>query len=250
MTTLLFTRPRDRVQESLEIAEEMGFEAICFQSVEVVHGEKEHINEMASSVANGLVDITIFASATAVTECFDIIGNRMSELFRTTNIVAIGPGTKKELEGLGLKASIPEDHSSVGLVEFLKDSVKGKCVAVMRSNKGSDVLKLGLEAAGAQVTEIFVYGLVQSSCDVSEVISRKIDVYAFTSAFSAKCFFCLLCEEIGRPKAMDILNKAFVAAIGKPTAGCLERMGIDVDMTAKKSTFKDLLAEIKVQFGV
>jgi len=250
MTTLLFTRPRDRVQESLKIAEEIGFEAICFQSVEVVHGDKEHINEMVSSVANGLVDITVFASATAVTECFDIIGNEMSELFQRTDVVAIGPGTKKELEGLGLKASIPEDHSSIGLVEFLKDSVKGKRVMVMRSNKGSDVLKIGLETAGAQVTEIFIYGLVQSSCDVSEVISRKIDVYAFTSAFSAKCFFCLLCEEIGRSKAMAILDEAFVAAIGRPTAGCLERMGIRVNLTSKKSTFKDLLLEIKMQFGV
>ena len=250
MTTLLFTRPRDRVKESMEMAEEMGFEAICFQSVEVVHGEREHIEDIATSVANGSVDITVFASATAVTECFDILGNEMSEMFQRTDIVAIGPGTKKELEGLGLRARVPEDHSSVGLVEFLKDSVEGKYVAVMRSNKGSDVLKIGLEAAGAQVTEISVYGLVQSSCDVSEVLSRKIDAYAFTSAFSAKCFFCLLCEEIGRPKTMDILNEAFVAAIGRPTAGCLERMGIRVDLTSKKSTFKDLLTEIKIQFGV
>jgi Uroporphyrinogen-III synthase len=250
VTTLLFTRPKDRVKESLETAEEMGFEAICFQSVEVVHGKKEHIDEAASSAAKGLVDIIVFVSATAVTECFDIIGNEMPELFRKTEIIAIGPGTKKELEGLGMKATIPEDHSSAGLVEFLKDSVGGKRVTVMRSDKGSDILKIGLEAVGAQVTEIFVYGLVQSSCDVSEVISRKIDAYAFTSAFSAKCFFCLLCEEIGRPKAMAILDEAFVAAIGRPTAGCLERMGIRVDLIPKKSTFKNLLAEIKVQFGV
>jgi Uroporphyrinogen-III synthase len=250
MTTLLFTRPRDRVKESLDMAEEMGFEAICFQSVEVVHGEREHIRDIASSVAKGSVDITVFASATAVTECFDVLGNEMSELFQRTDIVAIGPGTKKELEGLGLNAMIPEDHSSVGLVEYLKDSIEGKCVAVLRSNKGSDVLKKGLEEAGAQVTEIFVYGLIQSSCDVGEVTSKRVDVYAFTSAFSAKCFFCLLCEEIGRQKAMDTLSEAFVAAIGKPTAGCLERMGIRVDLTSKKSTFKDLLTEIRIQFGV
>ena len=250
MTVLFFTRPKDRIKESVKIAEDMGFEAIGFQSVEIVHKDPAEIKREISLISNGWADIVVFASPTTVIECERIVGHNMVNCFGKTELLSIGPGTAKELKRVGLDSKIPEDYSSAGLVEFLGDLLSRKRITILRSDKGSDVLRKGFEKAGATVTEVAVYGLTKAGSDVDKVISKKIDAYAFTSAFSAKCFIDAVNERIGEEKTIEMFRNSFVSAIGRPTADCLEKMGVKVDMIPENSTFIDLLTEIRSKIGV
>jgi len=250
MTTILFTRPDDRMGESLEIAKSMGFEAIGIRSVKVIPGDPSKIEAVAAEIPSSEVDMLIFSSVTAVRICQDILGAEMSEIFGSVQLMAMGPGTQKELARSGLNAIMPDDYSSIGVVNALRNSIEGKRIIILRSDKGSDILKKGLEGAGAVVSELPIYGLVPSHFDVLEVSSKKIDVFVFTSAFSAECFFNTLRQEMGSSETMKMLNGSMVAAIGRPTADRLEDMGIKVDVISRRSTFRDLLDDIRANIHI
>ena len=250
MTVLFFTRTKDRMQESVKIAEDMGFEVIGFQSVEIVHKDPAEIKREISLISNGWADIVVFASPTTVIECERAVGQDMANCFGKTELLSIGPGTAKELRRVGLDSKVPEDYSSAGLVEFLGNSLSKRRITILRSDKGSDVLRKGFEKAGATVTEVAVYGLTKAESEVDGVISKKIDAYAFTSAFSARCFIDAVSERIGEERTIEMFRNSFVSAIGRPTADCLEKMGVRVDMIPENSTFTDLLTGIRSQTGI
>ena len=246
MITVLFTRPYDRMVESMELATSMGFDPIGIRAIEVVKGDCSNIKAVSDAISKGEVDIVIFSSATAVSEYYDVSGTEGFSLGKA-EIMAMGPGTFRELRKYGLNATVPDDHSSVGMVDLLKDRVKGKAVAIMRSDKGSDVLREGLERAGANISEIFVYSLECSEEDSRQAISKHIDVYAFTSTFSAKCFLEMSFETIGKSETERLMGKSRIAAIGQPTADYLSNMGFKVDMIPERCTFQDMLMEIRKQ---
>jgi len=192
-------------------------------------------------------DIVIFTSATSVEEC------GRSPLFigsmAGARIVSIGPGTTEALEHFGVAAdSMPSEYSSEGIVAHLRGSVTGKRVILIRSDHGSPVLDQGLAAAGADVTDFTAYSLRPADPKHLERILDagslgKIDVYAFTSPLSARAF--IEAAENRSLKAAEMLGKAKVAAIGRPTADMLNSLGIGVDVMPEKATFEDMIAVIK-----
>jgi uroporphyrinogen-III synthase len=252
MTLLAFTRPGKRIGESVALAESMGFDVLAAPSLEIMDGYPEDFAEAEKLIAAGGVDIMVFGSATAVEECVRVWGGRFPALAKMSVAVSIGPNTAAALRNAGIEPAMsPDDHSSYGLVELLKEDAKGKRIMLVRSDMGSEVLKSGLVEAGADVTEFAAYRLKTAGATpemdaiMDALLAGKVDVLAFTSPMSAASFVAMLSGRCGDAEAMSALRGCKVAAIGTPTALKLEELGRRPDIVPSKTTFPDMLEAIR-----
>lgn len=251
MTRIGFTRPVERLKDSIKEAEEMGFDVIAAPSMRIIPGDKEEFKRARELILSGRASYAVFGSITAVEECIKAYGEELVPLFSKVRIISIGPSTDKALKSAGLSSeSLPEEFSSAGIVELLKDSVKGKTVLLMRSDSGSDVLCNGLVDAGAETLSIATYNLEEYGMSsallhlITAIKGGKIDVMAFTSPMSARIFYSQMKSQVGDAATAEMMGKLKVAAIGRPTSEALRSLGREPDIVPKDSTFRDLLDAI------
>lgn len=159
-------------------------------------------------------------------------------------LVAIGPATAEAARGAGWTVDVvPEQYTSSGLVETLRDRVDGRTVEVARSDHGSPVLLEGLGEAGATVHETILYRLVRPD-DAGESTERaaagELEAAAFTSSLTAEHFLDAAEERGVREAALSGLDRAVVGAIGDPTRETAEFLGISVDVVPDDATFEAL----------
>ncbi len=255
MTKVAFTRPADRIADSIRKAEEMGLEAYAAPSLEVLDGHPGDYDGTERFLSEGKADYVVFGSSTAVEKCVERFGReRFKDLMSRPIIVAIGPSTADALHGIGGVDSdiIPKgDHSSYGVVEAIGDDVKDKTVLLVRSDSGSDVLSEGLEDKGAHVVDFAAYRLVKVGMteDLARIMDMiadgSMDVMAFTSPMSAESFIDLMGERYGPERAREFMRKVKVAAIGRPTAMRLDSLGRAPDIVPERTTFDDMLKVIR-----
>ncbi len=255
MTKVAFTRPADRIEESVKFAESMGLEVMAAPSLEIYDGDPKDFREAAKMIADGKVSFVVFGSGTGVERCHNFFGDAFSGMFGGVTVVAIGPNTKAVLERRGVNAEVmPEDYSSYGIVDILGASVAGKEVLLVRSDMGSEVLKLGLEKNGATVKEFAAYrlrkvGMTEELEKIMDAMQEGgLDALAFTSPMSAESFLTLLENRHGKANAASMLKNVCVAAIGKPTAMKLTALGRVPDIVPALTTFADMLEAIKEKF--
>ena len=253
MTVIGFTRPVDRIKDSVKEAEDMGFQVMAAPSLEILPGDDSEFAKLKDSLAGG--SIAVFGSATAVEQCMKHFGDSFKGMFDGARIVSIGPATSKKLESAGLKAdSVPEDYSSYGLVDLLKGDVDGKRVVAIRSDSGSEVLSDGLAEAGADLVTVAAYklkevGMCPAILHMYISIKRgRMDVMAFTSPKSASSFISGIEKHFGKEQADGYLRQVRMAAIGRPTAEMLESLGFKPDIVPAETTFHDMLVAIKEYF--
>jgi len=256
MITVAFTRPAKRLEESVELAESMGFRVFAAPSLEIMDGDAEEFLRAEEQIRSGEVDIVIVGSATAVEECTRVYGAGLPELLSKVRVVSIGSNTTEALRRANVRVdSEPEDYSSYGLIDLLKNDAKGKTVLLIRSDKGSKVLLDGLESNGAKVKEFAAYrlkavGETEQSDAIMECLKKgELDVMAFTSPMSAETFLSDLAAKYGAEDSKFILGQTHVAAIGGPTAMRLEELGRIPDIIPEKTTFKDMLEAIKIKLS-
>ena len=245
MTVIAFTRPERRLPQSVSAAEAAGFTVMAAPSLEIMPCSIQELEGLLRTIKCG--DVVIFTSATSAEEC------GRSPMFRDSmegaQIISIGTGTAKALEHSGVATDVmPSEYSSEGIVEHLRDTVAGKRIILIRSDHGSPVLDQGLRAMGADVVDFKAYSLRPADPKyLDEILDAgslgKIDVFAFTSPLSAHSF--IEAAENRSIAAADMLGKAKVAAIGKPTAEMLISLGIKPDIVPEKATFEDMIAAIK-----
>ena len=249
MTVLGFTRPQQRIRDSIKEAEDMGFTVMAAPSLDILPGEDSEFTKLEQSVGDGVT--VIFGSGTAVEQCSKRFPD-LAAMVAPCRVVSIGPNTTKELAKAKVRVDAePEDYSSYGLVDLLKADAAGRRIVIIRSDSGSDVLSDGLKAAGADVIDVASYRLKEfgmSSALLHLLMSMKhgeVDVMAFTSPMSASSFIAALEKQFGKERAREYLGRVKVAAIGRPTAMRLESLGRKPDIIPEKTTFHDMLLAIK-----
>ncbi|MFC6827048.1 uroporphyrinogen-III synthase [Halopelagius fulvigenes] len=142
---------------------------------------------------------------------------------------------------------VPEEYTSAGLVEHLREEVGGATVEVARSDHGSDVLLDGLREAGATVSETVLYRLVRpEGAGQSTVMAAggELDGVCFSSSLTVENFLDAAAERGLREEAIEGLNDAVVGAIGPPTRETAESLGIDVDVVPDAADFEELVCEV------
>ncbi|MDY0293498.1 MAG: uroporphyrinogen-III synthase [Candidatus Methanomethylophilaceae archaeon] len=252
MITLAFTRPRKRLEESVALAEGMGFRVMAAPSLEISEGDPEDFDRAETLLTTGRADIVVFGSTTGVEECARAYGGRMRWILNRTTVVSIGPSTSRALRDAGVRVdSVPEDYSSQGLVDMLAGSVRGKTVLLIRSDRGSEVLNMGLARNGARVEELAAYRLEPSGMTpelgrIMETLEGGgLDALAFSSPMSASSFAEGLDSLYGGGAARKMLRGTCVAAIGGPTASRLKDLGRPPDVVPGRTTFADMLEAVK-----
>lgn len=258
MTTLAFTRPADRIAESVKMAQEMGFDVFAAPSLEIMDGYQEDYDTVERILVEGKVDYAIFGSGTAVEMCVRRFGKeRFIWLFSRPLIVAIGPNTSSVLSRVGeLEHDIMpvNDHSSFGIIDSIGKDVKGKTVLLVRSDNGSEILLSGLKDNGAEVIDFASYRLKEVGMTedleriMDGVLEGSVDVIAFTSPMSAESFFSIFERKYGKEKTVEIMKCVKIAAIGRPTSLRLESLGRLPDIVPERTTFYDLLIAIRDGF--
>ena len=253
MTTVGFTRPTQRIKDSIDEAHAMGLDVMAAPSLEIIPGDEEEFKKLEDSVTDGCT--VVFGSSTAVEQCQKFYGDRIRQVFEGARIVSIGPATTKRLESAGFTVdAVPEDYSSYGLVDLLKDEARGRRIVIVRSDSGSDVLSDGLREAGADLVCIASYklkevGMCPALLHLLIAVKRgQLDCMAFTSPMSASSFIRHLEERFGKEKGDEYLRGIRIAAIGRPTSERLESLGFKPDIVPEKTTFHDMLQAVKDAF--
>lgn len=235
-------RPEVQMEESAKLASEYGFRPVCAPAIALA--ERQLPSDLISRLE--AAECVVFTSANGVK--IALKNPVVQEYLKKKIVVSIGPKTKRALSEYGFNSEVPEEYSSEGLERMLK----GKCkrILFLRSAQGSQYLSAGLKSAGLKVDDIPLYEVVPSNdLRLDDLIkgAKSVDIFAFTSSSTAR----LLIErarEMGQGQEANLresLANAIVAAIGKPTAAELERLGVQVDVMPERFTFEAMLQALR-----
>lgn len=235
-------RPEVQMEESARLASEYGFRPVCAPAIALA--ERPLPSDLISRLE--AAECVVFTSANGVK--IALKNPAVQEYLKKKIVISIGPKTKMALSKYGFSSEVPGEYSSEGLEGMLK----GKCkrVLFLRSAQGSQYLSAGLRNAGLAVDDIPLYEVVPSNDPrLDDLIkgAKSVDIFAFTSSSTAR----LLIErsrEMGQGQEAnlrDSLANATVAAIGKPTAAELERLGVQVDVMPERFTFEAMLQALR-----
>lgn len=233
-------RPAAQQAESAKLAEEYGFMPVLAPAIALA--EKPLPSDILERIK--AAECVAFTSANGVKMALKNVA--IDSILSKKLIVAIGPKTEKALVDHGQKSQVPEEYSSAGLEKMLN----GKCqhILFLRSAQGSQYLSEGLRAAGLIVDDIPLYEVVPSGDGRLDDLIRRagsVDIFAFTSSSTARNLLVRAAELGLEAELREALESATVAAIGKPTAEELARLGVRVSVMPEKFTFEAMLQALK-----
>jgi len=201
-------------------------------------------------------DWLIFTSVNGV----EAVWARMQRLgitrkrLRHLKIAAIGPATKKALEGRRLKVAVmPKEYVAESVVKSLRAKVIGKRVLLARAKVARDVIPRELRKVGASVDVVEAYETVvplSSRRRLRATLNdprRRPHVVTFTSSSTVRNFVGLLGVHSGgrgRPLHTGMLRNIQFASIGPVTSSTLRELGLPVDIQAHEYTIPGLIRAI------
>ncbi|MBO8182322.1 MAG: uroporphyrinogen-III synthase [Archaeoglobus sp.] len=236
-------RPAEYMEETKKLFSSAGFKVVGVPFLRIEEAELEPDNFQFE-----------YAIITSQTAARILINNSILNRLRKARVISIGPSTAKILEGEGIKSLLPSKFDSKTLYTEFKDELKGKKVAIFRSDKGDpELLKL---AEIADVREYVLYTISHEHGDeqrkfLFELVSLSssgssgsLDAIVFSSRMMVRSFFELAEKSGILNETKDALDKITVVAIGPPTKDELRKFGIDA-VIPEKYTFKGVLDLLK-----
>jgi uroporphyrinogen-III synthase len=156
------------------------------------------------------------------------------------NVAAVGRKTCELLESHGVRvAFVPEREDSVGLVEGLSSTLGNSHASILlpQGEEAPDTIEHGLGTPGHKVTRINIYRTVPTSAaELPDIGIDDIGFFIFTSPLSVSYFKAL---------GHKLPEKAWVAAIGQPTAKALISDFRAPDFVPGKADLKAIVEKIK-----
>lgn len=243
---ILVTRSREQASELSKLLKEYGASVVEFPMIKIVPGFKK-LDKAISRLDT--YDWIIFTSINGVKFFFNRlkeIGKDIREL-KGIKLAAIGPETKKMVEGLGIRVDYqPEqEFTQEGLIAGF-EKFGAKRILIPTSDKARRVLIEGLKQLGAEVDEVTAYRTISEEIDEAHLKGLALDIITFTSSSTVTNFCSLFNEE----KRTRLLNKVKIACIGPITAKKAQALGLKADITAKEYTIKGLVEAIVSEGGI
>ena len=131
----------------------MGFTVLAAPSLEVEMAPGSEFVRLRESLVPG--SVAVFGSTTAADMCQKYFGEGLPEVFRGHSVYAIGSRTADRLTELGIDVSeLPKEYSSYGLVDLLKEDIRGRRVVMVRSDSGTEVLSQGITEGPQDVSRL------------------------------------------------------------------------------------------------
>ncbi len=255
MTTLALFRPLEKMEETADKAEALGYEVLKVPAMVVQAIDGPEWSRFTKGLQLGRWEWVILTSTLGV----EIAVRRLRaagllETLATHKLVAIGEATQGALDAAGLGgAMVPRDTSSKGIAAALANfDLVGKGVAVLRSDRGNPILVETLKSLGAEVLDVALYHLG----DAPETPGLKaflqdpgqVEIFVFTSSLTVTNIVDAA-RAVGRLPILEAaLARGCVAALGVPTRRALENAGIRVDMMPPRADLATMLRMIAERF--
>jgi uroporphyrinogen-III synthase len=217
-------RPAEYLEETRRIMEEKGFEVLAtpFIGAKVDEGALSELGRLDA-------EVLIITSQTAAS----ILLNRVPGIFQSREVIAIGKKTAGVLERAGVKPRTPPKFDSASIYAHFREELRGRKIAILRSDRGNEVL-LKLRKV-AEVQEIQIYRIVKLKGEkqkkaVLAVVNKEVNAAVFSSRMMVQAFM-EVAEEAGMgDKAIKALNEIVTIAIGPPTRDELRSYGVEALM--------------------
>jgi uroporphyrinogen III methyltransferase/synthase len=244
---ILITRAQDQAEEFSRLLQGYGAQVIPFPTIEIAPpGDWQPLDKTIEKLDS--YDWVIFTSVNGVrifTQRLEDKGKGVGTL-AGKKVCAIGPRTQGELEGMGLTVSfIPQEYRAEGVIEELKArGIKGQKILLPRAKGARKILPEALRKAGAVVDEVETYRAVRpakTQDSLEAILSRGIDVVAFTSSSTVRNFMELLSDK-------SALNGVKVAVIGPITAETVRTYSLEPHITPREYTIPALVEAIVEYF--
>jgi uroporphyrinogen-III synthase len=176
---IVVTRPAHQSAALAEAIRAAGGEALQFPALEIVPVDPHSLTPQLSRLSD--FDMAIFISPNAAR--FGIAAIReVAALPDEIDVFAVGPGTAKTLETLGLSdVTVPSGQDSEALLALPQlEQVAGKRIAIFRGVGGRPLLADTLRARGATVDYVECYRRRCPDADAGPLLQRWAEVSAVT----------------------------------------------------------------------
>jgi len=238
---VLVTRARAQAQELTARLQELGAIPIVFSVIHIVPPADNYVALDAALRQLTTFDWVVFTSVNGVVHVWErlaVVGLEAGA-FASVRLAAIGPGTAAALTARGLQAAVmPERAVAEALLEVIPRP-EGKRFLLPLADLARDTLRVGLQAAGAEVVEVPAYStvLAEPSPEALAAIQTGVDVLTFTSSSTVRNFV----EHVGQSTAQALAAQARVVTIGPITAATAREFGLRVDVVATEHTIAGLV---------
>lgn len=252
---LVILRPPGKWDETRRACAKRGIEPVLVPLLHIREGYSTDLDDFAGALREDRAGWVVFTGASGVQAVLDHAAERGLDRslvtgLNRTKVAAIGPRTERALANAGVEvALVPDRTDSRGLVDALVESgVDGAHVELPRSDRGSDVLREGLEDAGATVHEFAAYTLTVAEDEsvladaVRQLREGEAAGILFTSALTAATFFDLAHRLEFGP---EDLKEVVVGAMGEPSAKALRAQGIEPDVVPGEASLGLLLDAVR-----
>ena len=238
---VLVTRARDQAHALTARLQELGAIPIVFSVIHIVPPADNYVALDAALHQLATFDWVVFTSVNGVVHVWErlaVVGLEAGA-FASVRLAAIGPATAAALTARGLQAAVmPERAVAEALLEVIPHP-EGQRFLLPLADLARDTLRVGLQAAGAEVVEVPAYStvLAEPSPEALAAIETGVDVLTFTSSSTVHNFV----EHVGQSTAQALAAQARVVTIGPITAATAREFGLRVDVVATEHTIAGLV---------
>lgn len=241
---VLVTRARAQAHELVTRLQELGAIPIVFSVIHIVPPTDNYAALDAALRQLATFDWVVFTSVNGVVHVWERLAvlGLPAGAFERVRLAAIGPATVAALMARGLHAAVvPEHYVAEALLEALPHPA-GQRFLLPCADLARDTLRVGLQAAGAEVIEVPAYStvLAEPSPEALAAVQTGVDVLTFTSSSTVRNFV----EQVGQSTAQALAAPARVVAIGPITAATAREFGLRVDVVATEHTIAGLVAAL------
>jgi uroporphyrinogen-III synthase len=225
---ILVTRARHQAGQLSEKLRALGAEVVEIPALEIVppssYAELDRV--LGNLSQYGWLILTSANGVRALAGRMGVL-RVLPGAFAGLEIAAVGSGTARSLEGLGLEVAVtPAEYVAESLVEALGDRVRGQRVLLVRAMVARDVIPDALRGRGAVVDVVDAYRTVIPEQSVTEIATifgpggRGVDAATFTSSLTVTNLLnLLLAAGVDAPLGMRAVS------IGPVTSGTLREFG-------------------------
>jgi uroporphyrinogen-III synthase len=252
MKTVAITRPEDKIEESIEIVNAYGLDALAAPMIEVVGMRDKEFWVFFDHVMENEVDYVVFTSSNGVKFMMEGVDDDFVDHLNYSRVIAIGEMTKRALTEYNIHVDIvPDLFSSEGIVaEMEKRRIHGKLVEIIRSKDGRRFLIDGLRGLGAEVHEAHLYTVeIPKKLDkqrklIESCLNGDVDIFTFTSGMIVSNFISIAAGMGVEGEVKKVMKEKIVAAIGSYTESELKKNGVSTDVIPEECTFEAMIARL------
>jgi uroporphyrinogen III methyltransferase/synthase len=239
---ILVTRPAGQADSIIDDITQRGGEAMHLPLIEIVPATDTQELKIAITEAWSF-DWIVFTSVNGVDHfCRELrLLGRDPRALGTAQIAAIGPATATALENHGFVCDlIPARWLSEGFVAAFKHDRNKKRFLLIQAERGRDVLRKELLAAGHEVRQVAAYASQATTADQQTVV-RMIEQFPVTWILLTSSFIA----ETAISVFGSYLHSWKIASISPITSSKLTQLGYPVTAEATEPTMTSLLDAIE-----